>query len=547
MLMDDDGDEDYIAFAIDRDGTHFERLDRASEIIRRDRKNPRRVIVYSNPTVRNKPDPCWLDLKTGKITSLTKNPGNVDGWVLDRANVARIGFASSGLDQAILYRDRDGDPWRTLAVFKDGEPRWWPLQFDADNRTLYVKSNLGRKTYAIYRYDTATHQLGDLVRADDKYDVTDVIWSEARQRIVGVSYEADKPVVHWLDESFERRQKIIDEALASTVNRQLEATDDGSKIVVFARSDREPGVYYLFDEARRKIEELAVVRPNLDPEKMSPMRPVAYRARDGLLIHGYLTLPLGRDPKKLPLIVNPHGGPFGIRDTWGFNSEVQFLANRGYAVLQPNYRGSGGYGDEFERLGYRQWGRTMQDDLTDGVKWLEQEGVADPERVAIVGASYGGYAAMAGLTFTPELYCAAVNYVGVTDLMLLTKQRRVTDAHKLWTRTRIGDAFDDADELRARSPVFHVPQIRAPVLLAYGRTDPRVTREHGDDLRAALSRHGKDFVFVLEDDEGHGFRLEEKSIAFFTRVDAFLKKHLQNADVKVGPTKVIDMPAKKKP
>lgn len=545
MLLDDDGDEDFLAFAIDRDGRNFDRLERASDIVRRDVRNPRRVIVYSNPTVSNRPDPCWMDLKTGKLTSIAKNPGNVDGWILDRANVARIALASEGLTRSILYRDRDGEPWRTLATFADGEKRWWPLQFDADNRTLYVKADLGRKTFAIRRYDTRTHQLGEILVADDTYDVDEVVWSESRQRIVGVTYEAARTEVRWLDDTFAERQRIIDASLPATLNTQLEATDDGSKIVVFSRSDREPGVYYLFDGNRRKLEELAVVRPNLDPQHLAPMRLVTYRARDGLAIHAYLTLPVGREPKRLPLIINPHGGPFGPRDQWRFNPEVQLLANRGYAVLQPNYRGSGGYGDEFERLGYRQWGRAMQDDLSDAVQWAIGEGIADPARVAIVGASYGGYAVMAGLAFTPGLYCAGVNYVGVTDLVLRAKQFRSSEFRREWMKTRVGDLYEDAAELRARSPVFFADQIQAPVLLAYGRTDPRVTREHGDDMKAALTRHGKTFEFLIEGEEGHGFRKEEKSIGFYTSVDRFLKQHLPppGGTVRVGPATVIGMPA----
>lgn len=381
--------------------------------------------------------------------------------------------------------------------------------------------------------------------ADDEYDIENVLWSEGQQRIIAATYEATTPRIHWLDEKFAARQRIIDEALPGMWNTQLEATDDGAKIVVFARSDREPGVYYLFDGARKKIEELAVVRPAIDPQQMAEMKPISYRARDGVLIHGYFTLPVGREAKNLPLLINPHGGPFGVRDTWGYSSEVQFLANRGCAVLQINYRGSGGYGEAFERLGYLRWGRAMQDDLTDGVKWAIAEGFADPKRVGIIGASYGGYAAMAGLAFTPELYRVGINYVGVTDLTLIARQRRSPESSKLWTKTRLGDAYEASAELKARSPVFHAQLIRAPVLMAYGRSDPRVTREHGDDMRAALAKHDRDFEFAIETGEGHGFRKEEKSIAFYSRVDAFLKKHLLGTvpRVQVGEATVIESPA----
>ncbi len=533
LLMDDDGDEDFVAFAIDRDGRNFDKLDDTkafSAIESRDRDNPRRVLVYSNQTHRDRPDPCWLDVKTGRVSVITRNPGNVTSWVVDHDHVPRFGLegTTEGLDSAVLYRDGPNGEWRRLAVFRDGEPYWQPLAFDADNRTIYIASNEGRRTAAVYRYDTATHTRGELVFGDpnDRYDVADVVWSDVEKRIVAVNYTSDRDTLHVIDETYGKRQQLLDEALPGHINRQVAATSDGRRIVVLSRSDREPGVYYLLDQERRKIEEIAVTRPEVVPDQMAPMKAIRYQARDGLEIEALLTLPVGIEPKGLPLVINPHGGPFGPRDEWAFNPEVQFLANRGFAVMQPNYRGSGGYGDWFERRGYRQWGRAMQDDLTDAVNWAVAQGIADPKRVVIIGASYGGYAAMAGAAFTPELYCAAVNYVGVTDLLLIAKQGRATDAHKAWRRTRIGDLYDDAEELRARSPVFFADQIQIPVLMAYGKADPRVTREHGDDMRAALSKAGKQFEFTLESGEGHGFRKEEKSIAFYTRVDAFLKRHV---------------------
>lgn len=551
MLLDDDGDEDLLPFAINRDGKDFMKFDDTRafiEISRSDPKNPRRVLALSNQTYRDRADPVWLDVKTGKVTVIAANPGDVRGWVLDWNHVARFGISGRLLEQTILYRDKAGDAWRTLARFKDGEPSWRPLAFAGDNRTVYVTSNVGRKTFALYTYDTVTHQRSaEPVFADpgDRYDVTEVIIGGAEGKVVGARYVTDRITEVYWDPTYQRRQRILDEALPGLVNTQQLVTEDGRQVLVISRSDREPGVYYLFDEERRKIEELAVIRPHLDPAALAPMKAVRYRARDGLEIEAMLTLPVGRAPQGLPLIINPHGGPFGIRDEWRYSPEVQLYANRGFAVLQPNYRGSGGYGQWFEQRGYRTWGRAMQDDLTDAVKWAVESGLADPQRVVIAGASYGGYAAMAGVTFTPELYAAGVNYVGVTDLKLIAAQRRSRDDRKLWIKTRMGDLFEDAEELAARSPVNFAPQIRAPVIMAYGQTDPRVTREHGDDMRAAMTKHGKEFEFLIESGEGHGFRKEENAIAFYTRVDAFLKRHvLSKVDVKVGPSEVLQLPAK---
>lgn len=540
MLLDDDGDEDFLPFAIDRDGKNFTKFDDTkaiSSILRRDPNNSRRVLVLSNQTHANRADPCWLDVKTGKITVIAKNPGQVRTWVLDGENVPRFAIESRTLEETILYRAKAGDDWKPLATFQDGEPKWTPLAFDSDNRTVYIRSNEGRKTYAIYRYDTVTHKRGELVYADpdDHYDMRGVVSFEddlGRSPIVGVTYTSDRDSIYYFDETMIRRQRILDQAMPDTINRQMSVSGERKQIVVVARSDREPGVYYLFDEERKKIDELAVTRPHIDPATMAPMKAIRYKARDGLEIEAMLTLPLGREPRGLPLVIHPHGGPFGIRDEIGFSPEVQLYANRGYAVLQPNYRGSGGYGEWFERLGYRQWGRIMQDDLSDAVKWAVDTGLADPKRVVIAGASYGGYAVMAGLAFTPELYCAGVNYVGVTDLKRIASQRRSTEDRRAWTRTRVGDLYDDSSELEARSPVNFASSIRAPVIMAYGQSDPRVTREHGDDMKVALSRAKKDFEFIIESGEGHGFRKEENAIAFYTQVDAFLKKHVPPAGAK---------------
>jgi dipeptidyl aminopeptidase/acylaminoacyl peptidase len=271
---------------------------------------------------------------------------------------------------------------------------------------------------------------------------------------------------------------------------------------------------------------------------MAAMRPVAFTARDGLKIHAYLTLPAGREAKKLPLVIHPHGGPFGIRDSWGFDPEVQFYANRGYAVLQVDYRGSGGYGRQFEMAGYKRWG-------------LEMQGVADPARVVIAGASYGGYAAMAGLAFTPELYCAGVNYVGVVDIAeLIPVGETATKNRTYWYTTRIGDLdrADDRKRIRETSPVHFAERIVAPVLMAYGKNDPRVRISQGYDMESALKKAGKTYEMVIEDKEGHGFRKEELSIAHYTRIDAFLKKYVPGPGtaVNIGEAKVIDLPAKAK-
>jgi dipeptidyl aminopeptidase/acylaminoacyl peptidase len=281
---------------------------------------------------------------------------------------------------------------------------------------------------------------------------------------------------------------------------------------------------------------------------MRPMEPISFQARDGLTIHGYLTRPAGAEGRRVPLVINPHGGPFGVRDHWGFNEEVQFLANRGYAVLQVNFRGSGGYGREFLDRGRQQWGRAMQDDLTDAVRWAIAQGIADPKRVAIYGASYGGYAALAGVTLTPDLYACAVNYVGAADLEITFKDRG-EDAYRdsgdfSYQLEWVGPTKEYRD---ATSPIHFIDRIRVPTLHAYGRKDPRVRIDHWTRLEPLLKRHHKPYVSIEEEAQGHGFRDEKASLAFYAAMEKFLDEHLaptRRAQVEVGRPEVTEMPAR---
>ena len=563
FIRDTDGQEIPTVYAVNRDGTERSLLFGASPdagllgeanrqfrgLLARLPNDPKNILVLGNLSGAQGPDVCTMNLQSGRLTLHTENPGWVRRWILDRHQNVRAAVAQKGRTITVLVRDSAKGAWTEVHTRQVDAPGWSPLAFDGDDRTLFVSSNLGRDTTAVYRYDTATRTLGELVHGDPTYDDGGVVWDEAKQKVVAISTNADRPRLHWLDAESEALQQRIDASLRDTSNRLLHAAPDGSRRLISATSDRDPGVFYLFDSVTKKIEELAVLKPGIDPELMAPMKHVTFGARDGLAIHSYLTLPVGRDPKKLPLVIHPHGGPFGIRDSWGFNAEVQFYANRGYAVLQVNYRGSGGYGDKFERAGWKQWGLEMQNDLTDAVAWAVAEGIADPSRVVIAGASYGGYATMAGLAFTPELYCAGVNYVGVVDIAELIPGGDGVPAERVrWYSTRIGDLAKSEDRQRIHdtSPVHFADRIAAPVLMAYGKNDPRVRISQGHDMAAALKKAGKTHEMLIEEKEGHGFRKEELSIAFYSRVDAFLKKYVPSpgGSVKVGPTKVIDLPAK---
>jgi dipeptidyl aminopeptidase/acylaminoacyl peptidase len=285
-------------------------------------------------------------------------------------------------------------------------------------------------------------------------------------------------------------------------------------------------VGYFYDILTEKLTKLANMSPWLKEEHMCEMKPIKYVSRDGLTINGYLTLPTGVDAKNLPVVVNPHGGPWA-RDNWGFNPEVQFLANRGYAVLQMNFRGSIGYGRDFWEKSFKQWGKAMQDDITDGVNWLINEGIADSKRVAIYGASYGGYATLAGITFTPDLYACAVDYVGVSNLF--TFMKTIPPYWKPYLDMMyemVGDPEKDKELMTAASPVFHVDKIKVPLFVAQGANDPRVVKAESDQMVEALKIKGIDVPYLVKDNEGHGFQNEENRMEFYHEIENFFEKHL---------------------
>lgn len=542
---DRDGDENFDIYSVNADGSDPSMIspNRSMQLLRRLKDDPTSILVQAAITHNDWFDVAKMNLKTGKLSPpIAKAPGPVSYYVLDHDNQVRFAVLddSHAHVRRILYRDTDRAEWRDVASFAYGHASWRPLAFDADNRTIYVASDLGQKTTGVFRYDTAAPNISfEKVFTDPTYDVDELIVDDSTNQVVGVTFEGDRRRFHWLDAGLEAVHRRLEQSLPDVVHSPTQFSKDGSRIVFYSYGDRDPGVYYLYDRKRQRVEELAVVNPKIDPSQMAVMKPISYTARDGLKLHGYLTLPPGRESKNLPVVIHPHGGPYGPRDEWSFNSEVQFYANRGFAVLQVNFRGSGGYGYWFEAAGFKKWGLEMQDDLTDGVKWLIEQGVADPKRVVISGASYGGYAVMAGLVYTPELYAAGINYVGVVDIRNLIP-KTAPAANMYWMHTRLGDLSKSEDRKRIHdtSPVHFADRIRAPLLMAYGRNDRRVTIDQGYDIKRALERSKVAHELIIEKEEGHGFRNETRRIAFYKRVDDFLKAHVppgkRTVDVPVG-------------
>jgi dipeptidyl aminopeptidase/acylaminoacyl peptidase len=488
------------------------------------------ILIEMNKRNKEIFDVYRVNVNTGELTMVAENPGNVSGWVTDHEGKVRVATTTDGVNTALLYRETENDPFKEILKTNFKETLA-PLFFTFDNQNIYAASNLGRDKAAIVKFDIKNGKEIEELYSNPEVDVENLNYSRKRQVLTSIPYTTWKRQVHFLDD----RTKGVYEDLYSQLGTNYEVvivdlTKDESKYLVRTYSDRSLGSFYLYDYETKNLKELADVSPWLNENDLAEMKPIQYTSRDGLTINGYLTLPKGVDPKNLPVVVNPHGGPW-YRDVWTFNPEVQFLANRGFAVLQVNFRGSTGYGRKFWEESFKQWGLKMQDDVTDGVNWLIEQGIADPSRVAIYGGSYGGYTTLAGLAFTPDVYSAGVDYVGVSNLF--TFMETIPPYWKPYLEMMyemVGNPKTDSAQFIATSPVFHADKIKAPLFIAQGKNDPRVKKSESDQMIEAMKKRGIEVEYMVKDNEGHGFHNEENRFDFYETMEKFLKKHLNKSN-----------------
>ena len=528
------GDENYQLYGVRPDGsdlrayTAFEGV--RSGIIDDLEEQPDFILICMNRRNPEVFDPYRLNLATGELTLLAENPGNYQGWMTDHDGKRRAAVAIvDGVNTQLLYRDTEEEPFRPVLTtnFKDVVSF---MEFTPDNREVYAATNLGRDKTVLVRMNPATCEELEVLYEDDRYDVESISYSRKRKKLLSVYCTGHKePVRHYFDEEERQLRKRIGEHFPGRRFGMADSDKAEEHYLVYVGGDRTRGAYWLYDATTDQATHMADLAPWLDEAEMNEMLPVDYTTRDGLHIEAYLTLPDGLkldEARNLPVVVNPHGGPWA-RDTWGFSSEVQFLANRGYAVFQMNYRGSTGYGRRFLEASYKQWGLRMQDDITDGVKWLIGQGIADPARIAIYGGSYGGYATLAGLCFTPELYACGIDYVGVSNLF--TFMQTIPPYWRPMLEMmyeQVGNPETDREQLAATSPALHAENIRVPLLIAQGANDPRVNKAESDQMVEALRQRGITVEYMVKDNEGHGFHNQENRFDFYRAVEKFLQAHL---------------------
>ena len=528
-VKDDGGDENTHFYAVNKDGsneidlTPFENV--KATIIDDLEEDPENVILGLNKRNQEIFDPYRVNINTGQMVMIAENPGNISGWMTDHDGKLRIAITSDGVNTSLLYRESESDEFKSILT-TDFKEQVSPLFFTFDNKNLYVASNRGRDKAAIYEFNVKEAQEGLLLYEHAEVDVSSLMFSKKRRVLTGVTYTVAKTKKIFFDDLRKDIQDKLEAQLPGFEVDLISFSKNETQAIVVAHSDCSRGTYYSYDITENKLSSLGKVSPWLNENHMAEMNPIKYTARDGRTIHGYLTIPKDSNGKNLPVVVHPHGGPWA-RDNWGYNSQIQFLANRGFAVFQMNFRGSTGYGREFWEISFKEWGKSMQDDITDGVKWLINKGIADEDRIAIYGASYGGYATLAGLTFTPELYACGVDYVGVSNIFtLLETLPPYWELGRQMMYEMIGNPETEKDLLEAASPIFHVENIKVPLFVAQGANDPRVKQAESDQIVEAIKSRGVEVPYMLKEDEGHGFYNEENQFDFYREMEKFLIKHI---------------------
>jgi dipeptidyl aminopeptidase/acylaminoacyl peptidase len=527
-LQDVDGNEDFHLFAVDVAANKTRELTPYKGVrvqgVNLDEDFPNVVLFSMNKRDKKVFDMHRLDLATGEDKLDTENPGNIVGWTPDEDFFVR-GATTMNPDGSydLLLRDAADKPWRKL-INVPSDDQGSIAFFGSDPNDVYVSSSHGANTVRILKMDGKTAK-EEVVAEDKQYDVSGVFPQRKTNKPLAVAYTKARREWKILDDSVKADFEALAKVQRGDFNIVSRTLDDQTWLVAYNR-DNGPTGYYTYDRSSKKADFLFSNQPKLDKVTLAQMEPVEYKAQDGMTIYGYLTKPVGVETKNLPTVLLVHGGPWA-RDQWGFDPMAQWLANRGYAVLQINYRGSTGYGKEYLNAGNREWAGKMHQDLIDGVNWIVKEGIADPKKVAIAGGSYGGYATLVGLSFTPDVFCCGVDIVGPSSIVTLLKTIPPYWAplKALFTK-RVGDLEKDEEFLNQRSPLYRADQITKPLLIGQGANDPRVKQTESDQIVKAIRDKKKEVQYVVYPDEGHGFARPENRLQFFAISEEFLAKHL---------------------
>lgn len=552
FVNDSDGDENMNIFSLDpraeeptaHNLTPLKEV-RAS-IYKVSRKDPDLMWIGINDRDKAWHDLYQLRISTRELTLLFENHERITGWSFDWEEEIRLAYRAddNGYSEILKVKDLSGFELIYKTNLQEGAQ---VLGWTADCTQAYLESNKGDVNFStLYHMDPQTGAIVE-IESDPaaKVDFGSLFLHRHSRQVICTTYVDDKPRRYWKDEEWKSLFSKLENRFPDREVGITSTTDDYQKMLIAVSGDRYASEVWSYDRQEDAFAKQYVARPDLKvvEDRLSAMEPVSYPSSDGLMIPGYLTLPSSvSDHKNLPTVVMVHGGPKGPRDHWGYNGAVQFLADRGYAILQPNFRASGGYGKHFLNAGDKQWGKLMQDDITYGVNYLVDRGVSDPNRIAIMGGSYGGYATLAGLAFTPEVYACGVDIVGPSNLFtLLESIPPYWEAGRKWLYEMTGDPETEEGQklLREASPLFSADQINKPLMIVQGANDPRVKKAESDQIAEALRAKGHDVIYMLAEDEGHGFRKPNNRMAMYVEIEKFFAKHI-GGDVQEATTSEIE-------
>ena len=541
-VKDQGGNENFQLFAANLDGSNNKALTPFKDVnvglLNGLREQPDYMIIQMNKENKQVFEPYKININTGELEKLYENKdisSPIANYLFDKDGNLR-GYLKrvDGTQLQLYYRTSQQSPFEVIMI-TDWKDSFNIISFDyatSNPHDVFVSTNIGSNTNRIIKYDLQKKQILQEIYQNDTYDVRGLSISRKRgYEIDFYAYEGEKSVIIPVSDTYKKLHEKLKKQFSGKEFGISDTTDDEDKLLISVGSDKLFGEYYIYDVAKDEFKKLLNLMPQLKEEDMAEMRPITYKTRDGFTIRGYITLPKDAvTGKKVPLIINPHGGPYGIRDSWGFNPEAQLFASRGYATLQVNYRGSGGYGKELYLAGSKQIGRKMLNDLEDAVAFVIQQGWVNPKKVAIYGASYGGLATLGSLVKTPDLYTCGVDYVGVSNLFTFVDsfpaywKPLMKQFYEQWYDP---EKPEEKEIMKQVSPALNVDKITKPLLVVQGANDPRVNINESDQIVKSMRARGINVPYMVKYNEGHGFGHEENKIELYKTMLGFFAKHLK--------------------
>ncbi|QXV65471.1 S9 family peptidase [Mucilaginibacter sp. 21P] len=495
-------------------------------IINRNRQQPDVVTVAMNQRDPVNFDVYRLNVKTGELKPYLLNPGNITKWYPDPNGRIRLVKVSDGVNESLLFRPNDDAPFKTI-IKNNFNDKVEPIAFAGETNNFYALSNVNRDKTALIEIDASSGQQERVIYANEQADLMDVSYSKTKRRIEAVAWDAARPAKYFLDQEVAKLYANLSKKIAGNNIELVDRDSSENKFIVLGYTDKNPGSYYLYEKNTGSLTKIGDTNPEMLPTELCDMKPITYKASDGLQLSGYLTVPKGKEMKNLPVVVMPHDNIWG-RNSWGYDAEVQFLANRGYAVFQVNYRGSAGYGKAFRKAGFKQVGGKIQQDITDGVNWLIANKIANPKKIAIFGGGFGGFSALYGVSFHQGMYnCAVVKYGLINFFTYLKDAPPFFKPYLKMTYEMVGNPETDAEQLRAISPVFHTDKIKSPLLIFQGAKDPRANISELNQFVRELKKRNVPVIYRLKENERAYFKSEHNRTEMYTEIENFLSSNLQ--------------------